>query len=131
MPESPTPPAKKAAAPPPDKADEHRAAQAKVQQEQAEKAEQQEKDGEDETNSSTADDSFDQMTPPAYATTKDAMGVERIIVPDYGDGWEPAEVEPKPEDVERAKVFQERQEKASQERLAKLGLDKQAEQAKS
>jgi len=83
------------------------------------------KKSEQETESSgsfTSDDSFDPavtFAPPLQPTVEDAAGVERIVGT-AADGWEPAPVEPDPEDVKRAEERERRMEEQKQARLDAL-----------
>lgn len=71
------------------------------------------------TTSSDRFDDAETFAAPVVPTVEDAAGVERIVgtVP---DGWEPAPVDPDPEDVKRAEARAKKLEEAKQARLDAL-----------
>lgn len=60
-------------------------------------------------------------TLPTPGTVEDPAGVERIVVPDLGaSGWQPAQVEPDPDEVARIERMQAALAAKKQERLESL-----------
>lgn len=75
-----------------------------------------------ETSSELTNDEITQLnTLPTPGTVEDPAGVERIVVPDLGaSGWQPAQVEPDPDEVARLERMQAALAAKKQERLESL-----------
>lgn len=66
------------------------------------------------------DNAIAQPPVPQHATVDDGAGVERIVLPEYSDGWTPAPVDPHPSQVKAAEEREARFKKERDQRLEAL-----------